>query len=222
MMSSVNPVFHSLGFGQDHDYNSANMPVQQVYNNRQCGFNCVCCARMLLGNYCPCAFPKQSVSTQTDSFDALPLSMSKENLWTRGTSEHSTMQRLINNTIEKYSLKNARDSHLSAAVKEVKNYICASTTVGGVDDKKIAERMKRTLQWKRYYSRKRTHAAEKGIGIRDLFKRRKSLGDEKENLLPKAVDEDLHDIGIENRAYVPSDSDSDSDIPLSALASKKK
>nr|XP_034317183.1 uncharacterized protein LOC117686425 [Crassostrea gigas] len=94
-------------------------------------------------------------------------------------------QRLINNTIEKYSLKNARDSHLSAAVKEVKNYICASTTVGGVDDKKIAERMKRTLQWKRYYSRKRTHAAEKGIGIRDLFKRRKSLGDEKENLLPK-------------------------------------
>lgn len=50
-MSSVNPVFHSLGFGQDHDYNSANMPVQQVYNNRQCGFNCVCCARMLLGNY---------------------------------------------------------------------------------------------------------------------------------------------------------------------------
>lgn len=91
-MSSVNPVFHSLGFGQDHDYNSANMPVQQVYNNRQCGFNCVCCARMLLGNYCPCAFPKQSVSTQTDSFDEIPLSMSKENLWTRETSEYSTMQ----------------------------------------------------------------------------------------------------------------------------------
>lgn len=40
----------------------------------------------------------------------------------------------------------------------------------------------------------RTHAAEKGIGIRDLFKRRKSLGDEKENLLPKEVDEDLHDM----------------------------
>lgn len=65
-MSSVNPVFHSLGFGQDHDYNSANMPVQQVYNNRQCGFNCVCCARMLLGNYCPCAFPmdKRNIRTQ--------------------------------------------------------------------------------------------------------------------------------------------------------------
>lgn len=185
----------------------------------------MCCARMLLGNYCPCAFPKQSVSTQTDSFDEIPLSMSKENLWTRETSEHSTMQRLINSTIDKYNLKNAKDTHLPAAVKEVKNYICTSTSVGGVDDKKIAERIKKTLQWKRYYSRKRTHAAEKGIGVRNLFKRKKALGNEeqeKENLLPRAVDEDLHDIGIENRAYVPSDSDSDADIPLSALASKKK
>lgn len=64
-------------------------------------------------------------------------------------------QRLINSTIDKYNLKNAKDTHLPAAVKEVKNYICTSTSVGGVDDKKIAERIKKTLQWKRYYSRKR-------------------------------------------------------------------
>lgn len=64
-------------------------------------------------------------------------------------------QRLINSSIDKYNLKNAKDHHLPAAVKEVKNYICASTSVGGVEDKKIAERIKKTLQWKRYNSRKR-------------------------------------------------------------------
>lgn len=40
---------------------------------------------------------------------------------------------------------------------------------------------------------------KKGIGVRNLFKRKKALGNEfeeqeKENLLPRAVDEDLHDM----------------------------
>lgn len=93
-MSSVNPVFQSLSFhGQDQEHTSQHyMNPQPVYNNRQCGFNCICCARMQLGNYCSCALPKQNSSTQTEDFQTLSLSMTKENLWMRGTPEHSTLQ----------------------------------------------------------------------------------------------------------------------------------
>eukprot|EP00105_Crassostrea_gigas_P020712 XP_011439572.1 PREDICTED: uncharacterized protein LOC105336807 [Crassostrea gigas] len=85
------------------------------------------------------------------------------------------------------------------------------------NEKKVKNRLLKSLEWRRYYSRKRASAVSTGKSIRDLVKRRRNEDNtDKKNLL----EEDLHDVGCDNRAF-EGDS-SDSDVPLAELVKKNK
>ncbi|XP_062611416.1 uncharacterized protein LOC134273243 [Saccostrea cucullata] len=139
-------------------------------------------------------------------------------------------QRMINSTIEKYQLVSAKDRHLPAAVSEIRNYLSVNSTLETVEEKKISDRLKKSLEWRRYYAKKRSHATSNGLPVRHVIKKKKS-GSDKENRQPSPTDEepllqgdlgsDLHDVGVDNRGFDP-DTDSDSDVPLSTLATRKK
>ncbi|XP_062595075.1 uncharacterized protein LOC134256447 [Saccostrea cucullata] len=218
---ATNSAFHSLSW--DNSYPVQN-PQQRLY--RQCDFNCMCCAKMQLGNYCPCNVPKQSCATQTVELDTFPQTMTVDNLWKRGTSEHTSLQSLITKSIDKYNLKSSKDTHLQTAVKEVVTIIRAGnhSLQTGDEEKKVKNRILRALEWRRYYSRKRTHASSLGVKVSKLLRKNHAGTDQaegdKENLLPQ----DLHEVGHDNRGFSAESqsSSSDGDIPLAALAQRKE
>lgn len=209
---STNPVYHNLSW--DTSFQNS-----QQRHYRQCDFNCLCCARMQLGFYCACNTSKESRSSQTIEYDTLPQTMDEARLWKKGTTEHTSLQSLITKVIQKYNLKDSKDPHLPSAIKEImlllgKSFQSPQTTD---NEKKVKNRLLKSLEWRRYYSRKRASAVSTGKSIRDLVKRRRNEDiTDKENLL----EEDLHDVGCDNRAF-EGDS-SDSDVPLAELVKKNK
>lgn len=62
---------------------------------------------------------------------------------------------MISATIDKYQLGSAKDRFFPAAVGEIRNYLRSSSTLDVVDDKKISDRIKKTIHWRKYYSKKR-------------------------------------------------------------------
>lgn len=122
--------------------------------------------------------------------------------------------------IEKYNLKDSKDPHLPTAIKDImlmlgKSFPSPQTTD---NEKKVKNRILKSLEWRRYYSRKRASAVSTGKSIRDLVKKRRceDISMDKKNLL----EEDLHDVGCDNRAF--EDDTSDSDVPLAELVKKNK
>lgn len=62
---------------------------------------------------------------------------------------------MISATIDKYQLGSAKDRFFPAAVGEIRNYLRSSSTLDVVDDKKISDRIKKTIHWRKYNSKKR-------------------------------------------------------------------
>ncbi|XP_061185168.1 uncharacterized protein LOC133193222 [Saccostrea echinata] len=206
---------------------SASYVPQSV--SKSCDFNCVCCARLHVGNPCSCNTSKTSIGTQTEL--AVPQGLSSELFWKRGTYEHSIMQKSVHHVVEKYKLDGKKDANWETATTEILTSFAPGLLQTQSNRHKIQHRMRRTIYWTRFYEKKKS-PAENG-GQKSVYKflcesrRRKASTQETAALL---TNED--DIGADNRGAdhttpiitTPSDDDSsdDSDVPLSTYVKKGK
>ncbi|XP_062612110.1 uncharacterized protein LOC134273910 [Saccostrea cucullata] len=218
----MNSNFSALTFSDsDYSVSAGNFVSPSLQRSaplsRTCTFNCFCCARINLGLFCACNSSKMTVSTQTYSFDfPKDHQQDPQNMWKRGTFEHGTVQKLINTTIEKYmpfTVKNTMT--MDTAFEEIFIRLGVQFPNYAIDRKKLRSRMLKSMEWQRYYSKKREQAKKEDRSAHQILRKKRKHADvnkENEPLLPT----ENADMGVDNPAF-QSDDDSDSDVPLAML-----
>ncbi|XP_052692723.1 uncharacterized protein LOC128171000 [Crassostrea angulata] len=234
----MNP-YQNLSFSQlDFSYNANGSGCVQNMSNvvyhvppsvtKTCDFNCVCCLRLKVGQDPPCSISKVSVGTQT--MLETPQGLDPSGFWTRGTYEHTVLQKSVNSVVTKYSLTGKKDSNWEAATTEVMTSFSCDMPQTPTIRQKIQARMKKAIYWMRFYTKKEKEAQKSGISVRSFLSRKRKINKSKDGE-PAGLLEEEHETGADNRddaeAVPPhheeTDSDSsDSDTPLALYAQKMK
>nr|XP_022312403.1 uncharacterized protein LOC111117543 isoform X2 [Crassostrea virginica] len=136
--------------------------------SKSCDYKCICCARLHVGNPCSCNVSTTTISTQTEQ--DVPRGLNADWFWKRGTYEHSVLQKRIREVFHKYQVSGPRDLAWETATSEVMTFFSQSMPQTQEIRRKLQERMKKALDWIRYYGKKQVEAQNQQISVHSLMR----------------------------------------------------
>ncbi|XP_078329896.1 uncharacterized protein LOC111117364 isoform X3 [Crassostrea virginica] len=136
--------------------------------SKSCDYKCICCARLHVGNPCSCNVSTTTISTQTEQ--DVPRGLNADWFWKRGTYEHSVLQKRIREVVHKYQVSGPRDLAWETATSEVMTFFSQSMPQTQEIRRKLQERMKKALDWIRYYGKKQAEAQNQQISVHSLMR----------------------------------------------------
>ncbi|XP_078315227.1 uncharacterized protein LOC111114717 isoform X1 [Crassostrea virginica] len=153
MNSYSNLTFNTMDYSYSNNGIQGSTSYQIPSGASRCDFKCLCCVKLQMGQETSCNVSKTSIGTQT-SIEP-PQGLDPEAFWTRGTYEHSLLQKTINTTIEKFSLKGKKDVNWEAATSDIMTTFAQDMAQTPANRKRVHQRLKKATYWGKILCQKR-------------------------------------------------------------------